>query len=287
MSNSFFEQYTSQVDIIKRANAKAISNIYEDVNTIKIICEATQSKFFSTSNCILLFTVKHNIFYECWYFAEDIAALETAFHLFIKDYAETLPIRFMIVGKDEQTKHICNMLNNNGCTLKAKLARNLATIEASTIKMLQKEHIADIIEFATPDDVQEIFDMLNEEFDLYADNLPELQEIKENINKQQIVIIRKNNKIALLNYFTVKNNIMHGYYDLVRKEFRNGQLYFSFLIFIFNYIKNNNIKRKYEWRNITKKRLAKSPTVAINEKYTIYINFYVYNVQNNMDVFQC
>jgi len=280
MFNSFFEQYINQVDIIKKANSKAISNIYEDINTIKIMCEAKQSKIFLTPNCILLFTLKHNIFYECWYFAEGITALETAFNLFLKDYAEILPIRFMVVGKDEHNEHICTTLDKIGCTLNAKLARQLFNIKESVVKILQDEYTTESIEFAKAEDTQEIFDMLKEEFDLIADNLPELSKVKENINKQQIIIIRKNNEIALLHYFTMKNNIMYGYYDIVRKEYRDDQLYFILMIFLYNYIKEKNIKRAYGWRNILIKRFSKIPIIAINDKATIYINFYVYKAKN-------
>lgn len=281
MSNSCFEQYIAQVDLIKKAKCKPISNIYEDINSIKVMCKAKQANVFSTPNCILLFTLKHNIFYECWYFAEDIIALEATFHLFLKTYTKTLPIRFMVVGKDENTLHICEALNTIGCTLKASLSRLLSCMNDTMVKALQDEYSADIVEVANPDDAQEIFDMLKSEFDLYADNIPEFVEVKENIDKQQVFIIRKDNKIALLHYFTVKNNILYGYYDLVRKEYRNEQLYFSLILFIYNYIAKNNIKRRYEWRNITKKRLAKIPIANINEKATIYINFYLYNPECN------
>jgi len=276
MTPSLFETYSAQLDAIKKAHPKAISNIYEDATTLQTMCASAQAQFFSNPQCVLLLTVKHSLFYECWYLAADIPSLQSALEEFLKTYEAHFPIRFMLVGKDAQTRPICDALVQTGCVLRATFARRLSRINESIITMLQADYTADIVEFAKPDDAQEVFALLSEEFDIYADNLPEFQKIQENIKKQQVAIIRKDKKIALVNYFEVKHHTLYAYYDVVRKEYRNDQLYFSLILFLHAYIRENKILRDYEWRNTAKKRLAKNPIIQVDEKATIYIHFYVY-----------
>lgn len=281
MSTAFFDEYSAKVDAIKKAHAKAISNMYEDADGIQALCAKPQTKIFATDDCVLLFTVKHRLFYECWYFAADSASFTAALQLFLKTYNENLLIRCMIVGKDAQTKPVCDALAHIGCTLRAKLARRLSRINENIIALLRTDYTADNVEFARLEDSQEVFDLLSEEFDIYADNLPELQQIQENIRKQQVVVIRKDTKIALVNYFEVKNHILYAYYDVVRTEYRNDQLYFSLILFLHAYIQKHAIRRDYEWRNVAEKRLSKNPIIQVDEKATIYIHFYVYTPIGN------
>ena len=149
-------------------------------------------------------------------------------------------------------------LFKSGFVRTKRLARIRAKFDATRKALCEKltAPIPYTPEFALPGDEQEILDLLLEEFDPVADNLPTLAEIRENIEKQQVAILRNEGKILSLHYFTIHNSIYYGWYDITRKEYRGDFLFLKIELFVSDHFQKNGIrfKRAYGWRDITNKR---------------------------------
>lgn len=116
------------------------------------------------------------------------------------------------------------------------------------------------ISFAEIGDAEEILEILKENFDLVGDNIPELFSIRQNISKRQVLVLRQDQRIASLLYFTIKNNIFHGLYDVTRKEYRGSAgLFLANSVFRYEYFKSHGIKFKrfLGWRDSGNKKLMK------------------------------
>lgn len=128
-------------------------------------------------------------------------------------------------------------------------------------------------EFAVPGDEEEILALLREEFDPCADNLPELDEIRQNIENRQVVIIRHQEEIIAANYFTIKNAVYYSVYNITRKDFRGKSLFRKIELFIDDWFRKNNfhLTRSHGWRDITKKHFQHGDA----QRGTVWENIFI------------
>lgn len=281
------DEYIKIFNAIKHENSHTITNNYYDVHKIKEYLNSHKSKLFISNDCLCILTLQHNSFYEGLYLAKHAKSLEQSFQIFKQEYRENLPIRFMIAGKDCDTETSCQALITASCPLHKKLIRRrivpFSNKELALLENFTEDQNIDIIQFAEIADCDEIYAMLCKEFDIYGDNIPEINIIKENIEKKQVLIIRKDNNIAFIHYFYIINKIYYDYFELTHKDYRKEPFYFLYLLYRHNYLNALNIKRLYEWRDAKNTRLLKMPLVKYYENESIYINFHLYKVKNNMD----
>lgn len=274
------DAYTQASSSIKHAHAKAISNIYADASTLKTILNIPTSKLFVDDDCLCILHLQHESFYDLFYLAKDPESLEHGLQALRQASIETYPLRCMIAGQDIDTEAPCTALTKAGFPLHKKLVRRrILPFTAKDIALLETftaDQALNSIEIAQAKDLEEIYALLCEEFDLYGDNIPELATIKENIEKEQVFIIRKDDNIAFIHYFYIINTIYYDYFELTHKDYRQEPFYFHYLLYRHSYLQKRNIKRLYEWRDAANTRLVKMPLVKYADAESIYINFHLY-----------
>lgn len=74
--------------------------------------------------------------------------------------------------------------------------------------------------YAFPDDAEEIYTLLAEEFDVLMDNVPEISKIRETINSTGIAVARYKSEIIAFRYTEIRNKIAFGLFDFVKREYR-------------------------------------------------------------------
>jgi len=280
-------KYTKAYARIKQAHRQTITNIYHDAQRMQVILKAPTSKLFVYDDCLCILHLQHERFYDLFYLAKDAASLEHGLQALHKAYAESLqkerPIRCMIAGKDKETNAPCQALCNAAFPFHKKLIRRrILPFTDKDVKLL--EHFTDnqpltMIEFAQGQDLKEIYSQFCEEFDMYGDNIPEIHAIKENIEKGQVLVIRKDGKIAFIHYFYIINAIYYDYFELTHTAYRQETFYFYYLLYRHMYLQERNIKRLYEWRDAANTRLVKMPLVKYADDESIYITFHLYQPQ--------
>lgn len=245
-----------EIDAFRRAHPACIHNFGPE----KLIYLHEHTHVERDENALFLLAPRHD-FHEIIFFVESMSQLPDALTALIRKRGKEKRYRITLNYKQpdpENENDQTRTLFQTGFVRAKRMTRIRSQANEKRKQLLQNltAHIPLTPELARPGDEEEILDLLLEEFDPVADNLPTLAEIRENIEKGQVVIIRHAEKILSLNYFTIQNSICYGWYDITRKEHRGDFLFLKIELFLDDYFQKNgfHLKRAYGWRDITNKR---------------------------------
>ena len=131
---------------------------------------------------------------------------------------------------------------------------------------------------AREDEAEKIHELLLSEFDAVDDNVPEIEDIRDNANNGQIIVVRNEaGKIVSLRYFTIENNIISNWFEVTDVDYRGKSLinlisYYQINLFI---QQGRKFTRCYSWRNVKKTRLTKvSKNLKDSRDGTIISSFF-------------
>lgn len=276
MKKMLIKRYIHAIDSIYAEKWQYITNNFFHFNEMKDILNKKDCFFCDCGTTFFLIIPYHNAYYDLIYYSKGKEYLYKDISCFINNYDYEYPVRASIIGKEPVTGSISELFEKSGFKLVKKLGRvvfdsvkndNVVSFVNSFSDIqdnceedinVEDEQNGMIPVFAKLSDADNILEMLLEEFDLCGENVPELNEIIENIKKNQVAVIKKDNLIIAVNYFNIKNKIRFCIYEYVRKEFRKNSPMFILNNFIDKYIdKNGGIRRSYGWRDVSKKRLIR------------------------------
>lgn len=278
----------SGIDAIRSAGAGTLSNIM-DYKELYSLAEKKDCLILRQDSAMLLLVPCHNSFYDIFYCAQDEQALKNILFEFKSAYHEPWYGRVTIVGKEKQIVPVSRIVEECGFALAKRLART--RIGAMTINANEafadrrrndaaKNDNANNLKtsFAAAGDEEEILSLLLEGFDPCNDNLPELDAIRESIEKKEIIVLRKNGIIVSLHYYKVKNHVCQCYYDITKNEYRKSFDFFALWDYRYQYFSKNNItiNRYSGWRDPDNKRLMKFSAMINEFPDGVYIYTYKY-----------
>ena len=267
-------QYLERIDAVRRENASCFTNIFLNTHELLETLKKKKTKLLQLENhALFIFIRYHDTYYDMYYVCSKETyqklPLMDSFRNFIKEL--DLPVRIGISGtydrinEDSKIFEQCGFVRNKTV---GKVTSNATVNEyAKHFWNTSNPFISDndnaktfsddlVVTFADISDVQEIFDMLCEEFDLIEDSIPEPDQILEDIKKKFVAIIKKDNSIIAIHYYRIKNRIRSNIYDYVKKNYRANGTIFILNNFVNKYVaEHENVVRSYGWRDITKKRL--------------------------------
>ncbi len=266
-----------------RSQGLRLTNMMLDSYKLREVLQQKQCFFFYAENCLFILIPFHNSHYDVLYLATDEQALKNAIVEFLASYKEKKILRLSVIGKEPMAEKTANLFVENGFTLGKCLART--TVSGESFKA--KKAISDLVDediqvgFAKEEHAEQILDILLENFDISSDNIPELEEIRTNIKKNQIVAIIINNQVASFIYYEIINNMLFSYYDVTRKEYRNRFLLLYIGNFLADYFKEKQkVKRAFAWRDKANKRLIKY--AALNNEFPDGV--YLYNMSWQLQI---
>lgn len=288
------ESVFKAIDAIRRENFRALSNIFLSSSELCDIFEKKECFYLQNEKAIFIMIPYHNTYYDILFTAIDEDSLRDIIDEFKLFYNRNWTIRTSIIGKEEYAESIANLFEKSGFYLGKKLARTIINIPQNNIKNSINSINSTCLKndgknneelegfntsFAEHGDEKEILSLLLGEFDLCDDNIPELDMIIRNINKNQVAVIKRNKQIVGFQYFEIKNGKCNTLYDFIKKEYRGKFLLFLLIEFINKFFKENNIKinRNYGWRDTSNKRLMKF--AILNNQ--IPDGVYIYNMKLN------
>ena len=262
MQNTTFELFTTAHDALKARRRCTLCNIFQNSLSLRGLLVEKSCLLHETDGAVFLLVPYHGYYHDCLYHAADETALEEGITDLLARYSSPLAIRGSVIAKEPQAEKTAQVFLRQGFSLKKKLLRMLARKAPKKIREALHtlvEGYLDCVSFAAPEEAEEILEILLENFDLVADNVPELPAIRENIVKQQVAVLRRDGKIASLNYFTCSNSHIHGLFDVTRKEYRKEGLFLAVQVFLEGYFSslNRKIARGMGWRDIAATRLVK------------------------------
>ncbi len=269
MQHTTFETFSAVHDQLKARCRCKVSNIVLDSQNLSECLEQKNCFLYTADNALFLLIPYHGAYYDCLYLAQDTKALDEGLAGLLCLYRQPMSIRSSVIGKEALAAPVSDIFQQHDFRLVKKLLRMKTEIIPQTEKAASKvmaamrafaDEYLDSVSFAEPGDAEEILEILKDNFDLVGDNLPELAAVQKNIEKRQVVVLRQDGKIASLLYFTIKNNIFHGLYDVTRAEYRGGAgLFLANSVFRYEYFKSHGIKfqRFLGWRDAGNKKLMK------------------------------
>ena len=247
----------------------------------------TRAPYIEHGKDALFLLVPRHDFHDIIFFVETIEQLPGELSALIhklgkeKKYRVTLNYKLPDLESENDLVHAVLQAGFVRCQRVTRIQFSLAPGASEKRHQQLLNLTADIpftAEFAAPGDEQEIFNLLQEEFDPCADNLPELDEIRENIEKRQVVIIRHQEEIIAANYFSIKNAVYYSVYNITRKDFRGKSLFRKIEFFIDDwFLKNNSqLTRSHGWRDITKKHFQHGDKLRGTVWENIFIDCFIW-----------
>lgn len=262
MRAATLETYSAAYDTLRTRHPRVAGNIFLHAARLAQMFNSKKCLLETTETSLFLLVPRH-MFHDLLFLTADAASLPEALGTWLPDWPETAPLRVSVIGREPEAGAMAGEFETAGFSLVKKLLR--MRLELPDEKLLQAmrpfaEEVRDLLGFAQPGDEAEILDILRESFDPMGDNLPELEEIRECINKRGIAVARKDGRILSLHYFGVQSGVHHSFYDVTRREYRGGTGFFMALaVFVHDELAARGIRcsRSLGWRDAARKKLLR------------------------------
>jgi hypothetical protein len=270
-----FDAFSVAYDALKARRRCKLSNLFWDSFSLRGLLAHKACPLYMTEGTLFLLIPYHDVYYDCLYLAIDEKALEAGLVELLSLYHGPLGIRASIIAKEPAAGDVAEIFRRQDFVLTKKLLR--MRLAGSSKKILNAMRLfadeyrncmflgepgaayeyRDRVSFADLDDAEEILEILKENFDLVADNLPELAAVRENIIRQQIAVLRRDGIIASLHYFYLHHNTLHLLYDVTRKEYRREGFFMLLAAFMHEHFTKQGRKdmRVLGWRDAGRRKL--------------------------------
>lgn len=249
------------LDALKRRCRPRFSNVFLDGPTLEGVLTRKDCRMAEAGDSLFLLVPRHGVFHDLYFYAPDAGQLEAGLTA-LRACHDGTPLHAVVVGKEGQVGHMTDVFSRQGFALQKKLCRTISPGFNSAVKALcaslepnYKEHVA----FAEAGDEEEILRILLETFDIYSEDIPELDEIRDAIRLRRILVLRLDGEIAALHYFTLENHVYRGFFDVTIPRYRKEFLFFNIITWLDDYIHDKGIavNKSYGWRDAKKKRLQR------------------------------
>jgi len=284
MRAATFELYAEKTISLKKQNRRLLSNIFLYPRKLRELMEKKPCLLHdSSSTSLFLLIPYHNYYYDLLFNSTSLVALEDDLRSLLTGFKHNnQPIQVSIPGKEHAAGEISAVFEKTGFALRKKRTRIIHQQISETvthwldqINMLNDDQPI----FADKEDAQEIVDMLLEAFGLLASNVPELEDIASNIEQRQVVVIRRDGRIAALYYFEVENGQMRGLFEITREEYRKEFIFLKIKSFVNSHLAGLpvQINKRHGWLDASNERLIKMHRTFNTVPDGVYIYVMVWN----------
>jgi ribosomal protein S18 acetylase RimI-like enzyme len=171
----------------------------------------------TTAEAGALFLRRDADFSHLYFFAADLESLRVSLGTFLVSEPGTIVAD--LLGREDEAGPMANALAASGFSQYSRLIR-LARLSAGG----PPQAIQPGVEFAEAHDAEAVTRMLRTSFDHYAEQLPDLEEIRKAVAAQRILVVRSAGEIAGLLFFEVEGLTSVLRYWLVDTRFRNQKV---------------------------------------------------------------
>lgn len=256
------ERFFHKLDELK-ATSRITHNLFLDGHELKNMASLPATRLIPAPDSVFLLNRKHGQWDDILFATKDLSSLQKDLGSLIPHL--TSPAKVSIIGAEQAGQAIADIFSSAGFSLGRKIARMRnhedmqelkKKIETSEEEQEREKEAGWEVDFAMEGEEAQVLELLQSAFDLRADNLPQLEEIRDNIERKQVFVIRDQDKLVACHYFTKKNNMAFGWYDITAREYRKKFLYFYMLKFQYKFWENEpKVKRSYSWRDCNNKRI--------------------------------
>jgi len=205
------------ISVIKRNADQYITNFYFTGFKLKELIDNHKLYMIDNVNHIF-FLRKNDGFYNLYFCSSNNSFLRESLAEDLKKFK--LPIVIDLIGEEKTIKEIKDIFIKNDFNYYTTF--NRMSKMNSNINIL---YTTDDILYARQEDASEVYNMISGNFNKYIHHLPSLEEIKDAINKYNIIIKKEKKKIIALSIFDKIGFSSTHRYSYVDKNFRGQKLY--------------------------------------------------------------
>ncbi len=216
------DQIQEKITQIKDSAVDWFTNFYMSDEELEKNLQLKKISWTSSEQTIVLIHQRKGL-KNIYFFTSNLEDLVDMLKQITTDISEPMTINFpMNVRDDSKLKQVSEKIVDAGFNHYATQKR-LTKINPNGDNKLQE---IDDSWFAREDDCAEIEEILYENLDYLADLFPDDEEILDMIRSREIIVARdeKSGKIASINGFYVKRNLIEGIFWITREEFRGPGL---------------------------------------------------------------
>lgn len=264
-SSANIDSFISIYDKLKQ-KGRVITNSFASV--------AELTKTFNSKDCFIC-SFDHSLFvvipeyshYELYYYSLGLEELSYDLNALKEEFPNSSLKIKLVTRKPEIEQQMSDFFLKNDFEEKCRILRVCSTsfgilehidVVNEIVNSTPKEYRH--VRYAKDSEVMAVQELLLTEFDPVNDSVPDINEIRENIEKQQVIVVTdEQGKVLSLRYFTVENDICSFIFEVTHKDYRKYCLPFQIILFFAEENKRNGIKYKkfLGWRNAQKSNLVK------------------------------
>lgn len=214
---SSFEEIRNLIKNTKKSGYDFLTNFYADQQIVNFWIEEGLLSFIEYKGSSFILK-KHLDFYYLYFLATEIEMLEPAIKFLINETSKVYVID--LIEKNNEAGLLPSLFEKSGFRHYENLRRMF--LKKNPGKQIQVN--TDENFYAVKDDVDLIFNFLKLRLDRYSEQIPTENEIKKMIKNNQMLIVREEEEIEGLLYFSKYGMVSHLMEWIVNEKFRDKHI---------------------------------------------------------------
>lgn len=212
-------QQTNEQILSIISSRRKLSNCYFFYDEIASWFDSKRAEFYLIDGCVFIF-YKINGFYKFYYYVDKFDDINLARELLNKySLNSTVSLEFT-TKNDKFLPQISQAAIACGFEFYARYVRLVYKNEiGSVITDKTKEHLRSF-DIATKADIDELLEIIHNEFDVVKDDLPERDELIRLLERGCVLVRRYDGKISYIQIYEYSKNTLYSKMTWIKKEYR-------------------------------------------------------------------
>ena len=206
----------ARLQAIKLQGVNIVTNYFPDPAKVQAWIRCGELFSVVDEKAVAILLRRDRDFFHLYFLASGIEALAEALPRVTRQQPAVLTAD--LIGRDEDLQSMVNLFRQSGFHLHAKLVR-LARIAPPDSSSSFQSH-PDVVS-ADQEDAVAVLSLLESNFDRHAEQLPGLEDIRQAVERQEILVIKKDNALAGLLFYEIIGLTSILRYWLVDTRFRD------------------------------------------------------------------
>ncbi len=233
-----YSQISNTISTIRSYKEGFIINFYIDEKLSRSLISQGLLYIEIHEKCIFIFR-KNDDFFHLYFISTGLTQLNCGLSKLSGTYPDSIFVTDLIGNNDSVIK-ICEVFEKNGFTIRRKLRRMVRTTGLD-----QEQTLDPIVDYAKPEYVKQLQELLIENFDKYSEQIPTEDEILQKIENKQVLITTYQSKLTGCVIFDINGISSHLRYWVTLPAYRNQKIGSSLFRRAFHECRNT--KRQTLW----------------------------------------
>ena len=219
------DELNSKIDLLRRGNKGFITNSFIPARQLAAMVRSDGITIKMSNDTVIILAEEEQLV-RLYFYASNIKSLRQLPLMIPLNISKMIILD--IIGKNPGAEIMSNELEKHNFYTYGELIRMKRKNEEE-----MPENISDVF-YAGTDDIDEIMEILYEEFDILISRLPTIRKLEEAISNREVTIVRQQDLLAGLAYFEKPGvKLKYLYQIVVRNGFRGRGITDDLLVYTF------------------------------------------------------